>query len=116
MNTASCKAKGRNLQKWVVQQLIAFGIAPKGDVESRPMGSGGEDIIIGNMTRQRFPFSIECKNTEKLNVWNAYHQAVENSNGYVPLLIIKRNHSAPLAVVDATYFFNLIKGLNNGHA
>ena len=38
------------------------------------MGSGGEDIIMGKQTRNIFPYSIECKNQEAVNVWKAYEQ------------------------------------------
>ena len=33
------------------------------------MGSQGEDIILGKQSRQIFPYSVECKNQEKVNVW-----------------------------------------------
>ena len=38
------------------------------------MGSQGEDIILGKQSRQLFPFSVECKNQEAVNVWKAYEQ------------------------------------------
>jgi len=42
-----------------------------------------------------------------VNVWKSYEQATENSGDYEPLLIIKRNNSKPLVVVDAEYFVRL---------
>ena len=36
------------------------------------MGESGEDIKMARAAREKFPFSIECKNVEKLNVWEAY--------------------------------------------
>ena len=77
------------------------------DLESRPMGSSGEDIIMGKLSRQRFPYSVECKNQEKVNVWSAYEQAESNCKGYEPLAVIKRNHHKPLAVVDLEAFILL---------
>ena len=77
------------------------------DVESRSMGAGGEDLIMARAAREKFPYSIECKNVEKLNVWQAYEQAKENCKNYEPIVIIKRNHKKPLAVVDAEYFVGL---------
>ena len=47
MKTSSAKAKGRNLQKWVVSKLIEHLQLDEEDLESRPMGSSGEDIIMG---------------------------------------------------------------------
>ena len=56
---------------------------------------------------QKFPYSIECKNVEKLNVWEAYSQAIENSGDYEPLVVMKKNGKKPLVVVDAEYFVKL---------
>ena len=109
MKTSSAKAKGRNLQKWVVQKLIEHIDADKDDLESRPMGSSGEDVIMGKETRQKFSYSIECKNQEKLNVWDAYEQATANCKGYEPIVVMKKNHKKPLVVIDAEAFFKLNK-------
>ena len=51
--------------------------------------------------------SIECKNQETVNVWKSYEQAEDNSGKYEPVVIIKRNKSKPLVVVDAEYFVSL---------
>ena len=77
------------------------------DIESRSMGAGGEDLIMARAARSKFPHSIECKNVEKLNVWDAYEQSVLNSGEYEPLLIMKKNGKKPLAVVDAEYLIRL---------
>ena len=47
MKTSSAKAKGRNLQKWVVSKLVEHLQLDPDDLESRPMGSSGEDVIMG---------------------------------------------------------------------
>ncbi len=83
--------------------------ADEEDLESRPMGSSGEDIIMGKQTRQIFPYSVECKNQEKVNIWSAMEQAESNCKSYEPLVVIKKNGKKPLAVVDAEYFVELHK-------
>ena len=109
MKTQSAKAKGRNLQKWVVQQLIeTFDIHPE-DIKSCSMGASGEDVIMARAAREKFPFSVECKNQEKLNVWDAYEQAKENSGDYEPIVVLKRNSTKPLVLVDAEYFVSIHK-------
>jgi len=109
MKTSSAKAKGRRLQKWFAEQLVEkLGIDPE-DVESRPMGSQGEDIIIGKEARQSFPYSVECKNQERVNVWESYHQAESNCKGYEPVLVIKKNGEKPLVVIDAEHFLKMLK-------
>ena len=107
MKTSSAKAKGRKLQQWFTQKLIEGLDLNEEDLESRPMGSQGEDIIMGRESREKFPYSIECKNQEAVNVWKAYEQASENCKGYEPLAVIKRNHHKPLAVVDLDAFILL---------
>ena len=54
--------------------------------------------------RRKFPYSIECKKVEKVNVWEAMEQAKANAKKGEPLVIIKRNNSKPLAIVDAEFF------------
>ena len=71
------------------------------------MGESGEDLKMARAAREKFPLSIECKNVEKLNVWQAYDQACENSGEYEPVLIMKKNRKKPLVVVDAEYFIKL---------
>lgn len=109
MKPQSAKAKGRKLQKWFTELLIERLKLDKDDLESRPMGSQGEDIIIGKESRTKFPYSIECKNVERLNVWDAYSQAEANCKTYEPLVVIKRNRSKPLVVVDAEHFIELYR-------
>ena len=109
MKPQSAKAKGRVLQQWVRDLLVeSLEIHPE-DIESRSMGAGGEDLIMSRAARKSFPYSIECKNQEKINVWSAYDQASENSLGYTPLVVIKRNRSKPLVVIDAETFISLHK-------
>ena len=57
---------------------------------------------------EKFPFSIECKNQEALNIWKAYEQAEENCKGYEPIVVIKRNKTKPLLVIDAEKFIRFI--------
>jgi len=109
MKTSSAKAKGRKLQQWFANLLVETLGVDEEDIESRPMGSQGEDIIMGKQTRQVFPYSVECKNQEAVNVWKAYEQATENCKGYEPLVVIKRNRTKPLVLVDAEYFVELHK-------
>ena len=107
MRTSSAKAKGRRLQQWFRDLLIEkLDVHPE-DIESRSMGAGGEDLIMARAARKKFPYSIECKNQESVNVWNAYDQAKENSGDYEPIVVLKRNNTKPLILVDADYFVRL---------
>jgi len=75
------------------------------------MGAGGEDVVMARAAREKFPFSIECKAQERLNVWDAYDQAIANSGDYEPLLVMKKNRKKPLVVMDAEAFIRLFKSL-----
>ena len=92
MRTQSKKAKGRRLQQWVRDLLIEKLEVHPEDIESRSMGAGGEDLIMSRSAREKFPYSIECKNQESLNIWKSYEQAQQNSGNYEPIVIIKRNN------------------------
>ena len=113
MKTSSAKAKGRRLQQKFMQLLIEkLDIDPE-DIESRSMGSAGEDLIMSKAARNKFPYSIECKNQEKLNIWAAWDQANGNKGLYEPLVVIKKNGVRPLVVLDAENFLDMIKEFNN---
>jgi len=109
VKTQSAKAKGRRLQQWFRDLLIEELEVHPEDIESRSMGAGGEDLIMARAARAKFPYSIECKNQESVNVWKSYEQAVENSGDYEPIVIIKRNKSKPLVLIDAEHFVSLLK-------
>jgi len=109
MRTSSRKAKGRRLQQKFMQLLIErLDIDPE-DIESRSMGAGGEDLIMSKAARHKFPFSVECKNQERLNIWAAWEQAQKNKGIYEPLVVIKKNGTAPLVLLDAEVFLDLVK-------
>tara|TARA_B100000925_G_C21863101_1_gene410848 strand:+ start:473 stop:805 length:333 start_codon:yes stop_codon:yes gene_type:complete len=109
MKTQSKKAKGRRLQQWVRDLLIEKLEVHPEDIESRSMGAGGEDLIMSRSAREKFPYSIECKNQESLNIWKSYEQAQQNSGNYEPIVVLKRNNVKPLVLVDADYFVELHK-------
>ena len=112
MKPQSAKAKGRRLQQQFRELLIEeLGIHPE-DIESRSMGAGGEDLIMARAAREKFPYSIECKNVEKLNVWEAYKQAEENSKNYEPVVVMKKNNHKTLVVIDAEHFVKIHKDFN----
>ena len=109
MKPQSAKSKGRKFQQWVRDLLIEkLDIHPE-DIESRSMGAAGEDIMMARSARNLFPFSIECKNQQSVNIWKSYEQAEANSGDYEPIVFLKRNNINPLVLVDAEYFVELHK-------
>lgn len=115
MKISSAKAKGRNLQKTVAWHLqIVFQLSDN-DVRSTPMGTSGSDLMLSDKALSVFPYDVECKNQQKLNVWDAYAQSatrakdVRNGKGLEPLAVIKKNGQKPLAVVDLEHFMWLAR-------
>ena len=113
MKTQSRKAKGRRLQQQFMQLLIEkLDIDPE-DIESRSMGAGGEDLIMSKAARTKFPYSVECKNQERLNIWQAWEQTNNNKGIYEPMLVIKKNGTSTLVVLNADNFLEYVKEFNN---
>ena len=110
MKTRSAKNKGKRLQNNVRDLLLeTFTQLEPDDVRSTTMGESGEDIQLSPAARKLIPFAFECKNQEKLNIWEAYKQACENAGHYEPIVVIKRNNQKPLVLIDAEYFMILHK-------
>ena len=111
MNVKSVKAKGRRLQNIVRDALrSAFPALETEDIRSQTMGMTGEDIVLSPLARKSIPYSIECKNQERLQIWKSLQQAEDNTaENCEPLLIIKRNGTKPYAVIDLEKFISLIK-------
>ena len=111
MKPRSAKNKGKRLQN-KIRDLILEKFNTKlepDDVRSITMGYSGEDILLSPAARRLFPFSVECKNQEKLNIWSSLEQAEGNSGNHPPLVIFKRNRSKTYAVLE---FDELLKLLN----
>ena len=108
-NTRSAKAKGRRLQIKVRDQiLLKYPELTLDDVRSTPASVPGEDIQLSPKGRRIFPFSIECKNQEKLNIWKSLEQAETNAKDNTALLIFKRNHSKTYVVLELDKFLSLL--------
>ena len=110
MKTSSGKAKGRRLQN-KIRDLLLEHFSDKlepDDVKVAIMGESGEDIKLSPAARKLIPYSFECKNQEKLNIWSSLEQADENSGDYPPVLIFKRNRSKTYVTIELEEFMKLI--------
>ena len=110
MKTRSAKNKGKRLQNSVRDTLLeTFNTLEPDDITSAVMGDSGEDIQLSPAARKLIPYSIECKNQEKLNIWSALEQAEEYSHKGTPVVVFKRNRSKTYAVIELKEFVELIK-------
>jgi len=117
MKTASCKAKGRNLQKHIAQKIReVFGL-PEEDVVSRPMGSPGADIMLSAIALSMLPCSIESKNTKSFPSLGALEQAKYNAKpGQTPVVVWKppgKGYEKSLVYLNLEDFLSLIKERQN---
>ena len=112
IKTSSAKAKGRRLQQWVRDRILAaFPKLDTSDVRSTSMGAAGEDVLLAKAARDVFPYSVECKSLKAVSIYKHVDQAKSNCpEGAEPLVIIKADRRKPLAVVDADHFIELSKG------
>jgi hypothetical protein len=114
MKPRSAKAKGRRFQTEVKELIMeSFPSLEEGDVKPAIMGEAGTDVKLSPAAHRLFPYAVECKNVEKLNIWSALEQAEANANPTTtPLLFFKRNRSKSYVAMEAEHFFDLLKRLD----
>ena len=110
MKPRSAKNKGKRLQNQVRDLILEkFNSLESDDVRSITMGESGEDILLSPAARKLFPFSVECKNQEKLNIWKSLEQSETNSGKHTPIVIFKRNRTKTYVALE---FKKLLELLN----
>jgi hypothetical protein len=73
------------------------------------MGASGVDVLLSTSALILFPYSVESKNRARVVVYDWFNQCSDNvSPNTRPLLVIKQNHSEPLAIVTLEHFMELV--------
>ena len=116
MKARSAKNKGRKLQNLVRDRLRSgyTEILETNDIESQVMGMSGEDIVLSPAAKKLIPFSFECKNQERLNIWESLSQSEENCGKNTPAVVFKRNRSKTYIALELEEFLKII-GEQNGN-
>ena len=118
IKVSSRKGKGRALQYWVCERIAdIFGLqfVQSDDeclVQSRPMGQHSVDIILRGELKKKFPFSIECKAQETLNITEWIRQARENELPNTSWMLIFKKQtlgSKPIVCLDFETFLQYYK-------
>ena len=117
MTARSSKAKGRRLQNYVRDRLQEVFIKdwkklPKleeDDIKSQTMGMTGEDIVMSPAAKRIIPYSFECKNVERVQIWSSLQQAETNCEGRTPVLVFKRNRSKVYVAIELDSWLDTIK-------
>ncbi|MNJ94782.1 hypothetical protein D3C87_124850 [compost metagenome] len=116
MKTSSAKAKGRRACQEVKEAFHEWAPDLKDDdIIVTPSGVPGEDLRLSPAARDIYPYVVECKNVEKLNVHEAYQQAAQhwikrgmNESEY-PLLAFKKNRSDLFVMLSLKDFLKLTR-------
>tara|TARA_Y100001973_G_scaffold18945_1_gene27896 strand:- start:3823 stop:4104 length:282 start_codon:yes stop_codon:yes gene_type:complete len=73
------------------------------------MGMSGEDIVLSPAAKKVIPYSFECKNQERLNLWKSLEQAESNCEDRNPVLIFKKNRSKVYVALEFDHFIDMIE-------
>ena len=111
-NPRSSKAKGRRLQNLVRDKLreIYLPELHEDDIKSQTMGMTGEDIVLSPAAREICSFSFECKNVERLQMWQAIDQCEANKpDCSAPAIVFKKNGKDPYIAIPFEVFCNMLQ-------
>ena len=89
--------------------LRAFPELNLDDIVIQTTSVGGEDLKLSPAARRVFPFSVEGKNQERLNIWSAIEQCENNANGHPPAVVFRRNRTEAWAAIPLTILINLLQ-------
>lgn len=115
MKAASAKAKGKRLEQKVAAAYRHYEI----DETARPMpASGAFTHFPGDIwKRNDFEYLDECKNQEKVKLWEWWGQTTSQASGNrIPILHVGGNFRPILTVMSLEDYMNLrktIKDLEN---
>lgn len=111
MKASGKKHKGARLENKVVKELVRSGLVPKA---KRSFQSGAHWSWKSDIYAPGLDFSIECKNQEKIRLWEFWEQAESQRKPYSPpVLMISSNFRPILAVMNLTDWISLVKERND---
>ena len=116
MKPSSSTAKGRRFQRVIAAILRERFDLPEADCRPAVGSENGCDIKLSAAARLVFPFAVECKKVEAINIWSALAQAEANATaeGLAPVLVFSRNRSKAYAVVPLSCFVDLVAEVYGG--
>ena len=109
MLTKSAKQKGRRAAQEVVDLLRRRLPVEQDDVAVTPSSVPGEDVTLSPKARSLFPYAVEVKNRESINVWQSFDQAKKyERSGLKALLFFRRNKSELMVCMRAEDFMEAL--------
>jgi hypothetical protein len=114
IGVSSRKSKGRELQKFVANEISKLTGIPCGKdegIESRGGGQCGTDVRLSKQALKLFAYSVECKNCESWSLPAFIAQAKRNQLPNTDWLVfLSKNNHEEIVVLDAKAFFRILKG------
>lgn len=109
--TINSKQKGKNGELELARKLREHGYDVRRSVQYNGKAEEGQPDLIGMPH-----IHIECKRTERLNLYDAMEQAKRDSanTGEMPVVFHRRNNCEWLAVLRLDDFMELYKEWNAG--
>lgn len=109
MKLRSSKAKGRRCAVETKDILVKYAPHLENDIII-PVGTvPGADLILSPKALETYPFSFECKNVEKIAIWEALRQSEGHAKANeTPLLVFKKNHTPQYVALRFEAFLQLI--------
>ena len=107
MKAVGKKQKGARLENKVVKIFKRSGLVEnaKRSFQSGAHWSWKSDIYAPGLN-----FQIECKNQERIRIWDWWDQAESQRKAYKPpVLMLTSNHRPILAVMNIEDWVNLVK-------
>ena len=107
----SSKAKGRRLQNYVRDMLRdVYNQLHEDDIKSQTMGMTGEDIVRSPAAKEVCTFSFECKNVERLQMWQAIDQCENNKpDCTAPAIVFKKNQKDAYVAIPFLVFCDMLQ-------
>ncbi len=113
----SAKAKGASFQVTMcefVSKLTGIPFIRGSDdslIAPRNSGGNGVDVILRGEAKRAFPFSIECKAQESMNLVETVEQAKTNTEDGLDWLVFHRKKALPcdVAIMDVATFEKIWK-------
>ena len=97
------KQKGARFERQIAQLLTEWGYPAHRSQQF--CGANGD----ADVTCPTFPFSVECKHVEKLNLWKAFEVAIRDSKDQPPCIIHTKNRHDNLITIKLDDFLKLMK-------
>lgn len=83
------------------------------------MGATGADVWLSDAAQVKFPFAVECKAQERINIWESYLQAREHALTHnnklfstrvlSPIVVFTRNRDEVLCCIKFEDLLDILK-------